>query len=347
MPAPPDVLTKTAEELGVVVIGRNEGERLRRCLSALLCSGATIVYVDSGSSDDSVTFARSNGVEVVELDMTSPFTAGRARNEGFARLDELCPRVAFVQFLDGDCELNAEWLSCAVTALKTRDEVAIVCGALLEREPERSIYNRICAIEWNGPVGEVATCGGNFVIRAESFRKVGGFNPIVIAAEDDDLCLRVRANGGKILRLDAPMAWHDAAMTRIGQWWKRAVRSGYAFAQVSSIHGRGPYRHFVRESRSAWFWGAGVPVGIVALAVVTRGWALILFPALYLVAAFRITRNNRWRGLSPSMGWIYAGHCLGCKFPQVVGQVKFWWRRARRAPNVIIEHKEPCGNPTK
>ena len=145
--------------------------------------------------------------------------------------------------------------------VKTRDEVAIVCGALLEREPERSIYNRICAIEWNGPVGEVATCGGNFVIRAESFRKVGGFNPIVIAAEDDDLCLRVRANGGKILRLDAPMAWHDAAMTRIGQWWKRAVRSGYAFAQVSSIHGRGPYRHFVRESRSAWFWGVGVPVG--------------------------------------------------------------------------------------
>src|SRR3984957_6033077 len=179
MPAPPDVLTKTAEELGVVVIGRNEGERLRRCLSALLRSCATIVYVDSGSSDDSVNFARSNGVEVVELDMSSPFTAGRARNEGFARLDELCPRVEFVQFLDGDCELNAEWLSCAVTALKSRNDVAIVCGALLEREPERSIYNRICAIEWNGPVGEVATCGGNFVIRAEAFRKVSGFNPTV------------------------------------------------------------------------------------------------------------------------------------------------------------------------
>ena len=103
------------------------------------------------------------------------------------------PHVEFVQFLDGDCELNVEWLPCAVTAPEARDDVAIVCGALLEREPERSIYNRICAIEWNGPVGEVATCGGNFVIRAESFRKVGGFNPTVIAAEDDDLCLRVRA----------------------------------------------------------------------------------------------------------------------------------------------------------
>ena len=164
---------------------------------------------------------------------------------------------------------------------------------LLEREPERSIYNRICAIEWNGPVGEVATCGGNFVIRAESFRKVGGFNPTIIAAEDDDLCLRVRRDGGQILRLDAPMAWHDAAMTRIGQWWKRAVRSGYAYAQVSAIHGRGPYRHFVREARSAWFWGVGVPVAIAALAFVTRGWALVLLPVLYFVAAFRITRNNR------------------------------------------------------
>ena len=51
---------------------------LRRCLSELRGSGATIVYVDSASSDDSVAFARSIGVEVVGLDMSSPFTAGRA-----------------------------------------------------------------------------------------------------------------------------------------------------------------------------------------------------------------------------------------------------------------------------
>ena len=286
-------------------------------------------------------------VEVIELDMSRPFTAGRARNEGFAHLERVGENVEFVQFLDGDCELSPEWLTRAAAEIKSCSERAIVCGALLERFPERSIYNRICAIEWNGPVGEITTCGGNFMIRAAYFKKVGGFNPTIIAAEDDDLCLRVRGAGGKIVRVDQQMAWHDAAMTRFNQWWKRAVRSGYAFAQVSAIHGRGPFRHFVRQTRSAWFWGLFVPVSIVALGMLTHGWALLSMPLIYLIAAYRISLKNRWRRLSPAMAWVYAGHCLGSKFPQVIGQVKFWWRRARKAPNLIIEYKHPRGKSSK
>lgn len=329
----------TTDSVGVVVIGRNEGERLRRCLQAISNSRATIVYVDSGSCDRSVELARSLNVAVVELDMSRPFTAGRARNEGIAHLLRINEKVELVQFVDGDCELFPDWLTTATAEIKTCPELAIVCGALLERFPERSIYNRICAIEWNGPVGEITTCGGNFMIRAEFFNRVGGFDPAIIAAEDDDLCLRVRSAGGKIVRLAAHMAWHDAAMTRFSQWWKRAVRCGYAFAQLSTIHGSGPFRHFVHERRSAWFWAAILPTAIVLAGMATRGWALLAFPPVYIVAAYRIVRNNRWRQLPPAMAWVYAAHCLGAKFPQVVGQVKFWWRRACKAPNVIIEHK--------
>jgi GT2 family glycosyltransferase len=343
MPATAENFSETAHEVclevGVVVIGRNEGERLRRCLNSILPACGSIVYVDSGSADQSVELTRSLNVEVVELDMSIPFTAARARNAGFARLTSLHEKVEFVQFVDGDCELFSNWLNRATAEIKTSGERAIVCGALLERFPERSIYNRICAIEWNGPLGEIATCGGIFLVRAAFFKHVGGFDPTIIAAEDDDFCLRVRSAGGRIFRIDAQMAWHDAAMTRFAQWWKRAVRCGYGFAQISSIHGGGPFRHFVRESRSAWFWGVILPLAIVAIAILTRGWALAALPLAYLVAAFRIVRNNRWRGLSPAIAWVYAGHCLGSKFPQVVGQVKFWWRRARKAPHVIIEHK--------
>jgi GT2 family glycosyltransferase len=342
MPASKPDASAPACELGVVVIGRNEGERLRRCLEAIAKAGAApsaaIVYVDSGSSDQSRELARSMNVAVVELDLSRPFTAGRARNEGFAHLSHACPNVEFVQFLDGDCELDPEWLAQARATLGPSREIAVVTGELRERFPERSIYNRICAIEWNGPVGEIATCGGNFMIRAASFKEVGGFNPDIIAAEDDDLCLRVRA-GGKIVRIDRPMAWHDAAMTRFGQWWMRAVRAGYAFAQVSAIHGRGPSRHFVRETRSAWFFAVGVPLVVVALAFATRGWGLLALPLIYAAAAVRIALKNRWRRLSPAMTCIYACHCLAAKFPQVIGQVKFWYRRAKKAPNVIIEHK--------
>jgi GT2 family glycosyltransferase len=333
--------------IGVVVIGRNEGERLGRCLASIAESGARVVYVDSDSSDGSVELARSKNVDVVELDLSVPFTAARARNEGFARLTAIDPQVEFVQFIDGDCELSPSWLPRAVQEIKSAEDRAIICGQLLERFPERSIYNKICAIEWNGPQGEITACGGNFLIRAESFKQVGGFNPSIIAAEDDDLCLRVRGQGGKVLRIDEQMAWHDAAMTRFSQWWRRSVRCGYAFAQVSSLHGGGPFRHFVRETRSAWFWGFLLPLGIVVVAVATRGWAIFALPAIYLVAAFRIARNNRWRQLSLGMRWVYAVHCLASKFPQVVGQVTFWWRRARKAPSAIIEHKLAGGKSSK
>src|SRR4051794_6544130 len=100
-------------ELGVIAIGRNEGERLRRCLESLSGLGLTIVYVDSSSEDGSVELARGLGAEVVELDLARPFTAARARNEGFERLGQIDPEVRFVQFVDGDCEVAGGWLDTA------------------------------------------------------------------------------------------------------------------------------------------------------------------------------------------------------------------------------------------
>jgi glycosyltransferase involved in cell wall biosynthesis len=65
--------------VGVVVIGRNEGERLRRCLASTLPQATALVYVDSGSTDGSVDMARAMGADVVALDMAQPFTAARAQ----------------------------------------------------------------------------------------------------------------------------------------------------------------------------------------------------------------------------------------------------------------------------
>src|SRR5262245_27425374 len=86
--------------VGVVAIGRNEGERLRRCLESVMGKVRAVVYVDSGSTDDSVALARSLGTTVVELDLSRPFTAARSRNSGIARLCEADPDVEFVQVVD-------------------------------------------------------------------------------------------------------------------------------------------------------------------------------------------------------------------------------------------------------
>jgi glycosyltransferase involved in cell wall biosynthesis len=146
--------------LGIVIIGRNEGERLRRCLQSVAMAGCPVVYVDSGSSDGSMELAGSLGAGVVNLDLSTPFTAARARNEGFRRLMELRPGLQFVQFVDGDCELSGGWLSAAQAEMRNRPEAAALCGLLRERHPEASIYNRLCDLQWNGPAGQIEACGG-------------------------------------------------------------------------------------------------------------------------------------------------------------------------------------------
>src|SRR5581483_10687595 len=170
--------------VGVVIIGRNEGRRLARCLSSLHHETDVMVYVDSGSTDGSPDLAQRHGAEVVACDPKLPFTAARARNLGFAHLVQHHPEIRFVQFVDGDCEVSLGWLAQAAATLAGDPKLAAVFGRRRERFPRASIYNRLCDIEWNTPVGLDAGLGGDAQIRVEALKAVGGYNPSIIAAED-------------------------------------------------------------------------------------------------------------------------------------------------------------------
>ena len=322
---------------GIVVIGRNEGERLRRCFLSICSLGAPVVYVDSNSSDESVKTARSFNIEVVELDSGS-VGRSRARNEGFARLIQMNPAVRFVQFLDGDCEVASDWISTAAQKLLAAPEIAVVCGRLRERSPGASIYNRLCEIEWDQPAGETNACGGNCMMRVSAFQSVGGFDPAVLAAEDDEICLRLRRRSWKIVRLEAQMATHDAAMMRLEQWWRRSVRSGYAYAQGASMHGASSERHFSRETARAWFWAFLLPLAAVGAAWPSNGFSLLLL-LLYGGLLFRIYVRGRRRRLSRMDASAYAAACLISKFAEFVGLLKFYRTQLRGTPMRLIEHR--------
>ena len=312
--------------IGVVVIGRNEGERLERCLNSLL-PGSPVVYVDSGSTDGSVALARSKGADVVELDRATPFTAARARNAGVERL----PEVDYVQFLDGDCELAAGWLERAAAFLSQHEDVAAVCGRLREKHPERTVYNLLCDIEWDGAPGEARACGGIAMMRLDALAAVHGFRAELVAGEEPELCARLRAAGWRIWRLDAEMAAHDAAMSRFGQWWRRTLRAGYAFAQGAALHGAPPERLGVRESRSAWFWGFVLPIFAAACVGVAGPWGAAVLAAYPLQVARLALRGAR----TPGENWRHAAFLVLGKFPEMLGQLKFRLERQAR----LIEYK--------
>ncbi|UVK85510.1 glycosyltransferase [Pseudomonas sichuanensis] len=321
--------------IGVVVIGRNEGQRLQRCLASLAGCAQQVVYVDSGSTDGSQALAQGLGVEVLALDMTRPFTAARARNEGFACLQSLLPTLGYVQFVDGDCEVMDGWLQQACEFLDARPEVAVVCGRRRERFPQHSVYNLLCDLEWDTPVGEARACGGDALMRAEAFRAVGGFRAGLIAGEEPELCIRLRGRGWKIWRLPAEMTLHDAAMTRFSQWWRRSLRAGYAFAEGAFLHGAPPERHWQRESRRAWLWGLGIPLAIVAACALLGGWGLLLL-LLYPLQAVRLARRG---GRSVRENWLQAVFLVLGKFPEMLGQVRFLLNRLTAGKTVLIEYK--------
>ena len=171
----------------IVIIGRNEGDRLKRCFASLP-KAAQRIYVDSGSTDGSQDHARTLGITVVDLDTTIGFTAARARNAGLAIVRQSVDVPEFVQMIDGDCELDASWMDAAVDALRAEAGLAAVFGRRRERLPERSVYNRQCDDEWNVPIGYVASCGGDALFRLAALSAVGGYNPDLIAGEEPDLC---------------------------------------------------------------------------------------------------------------------------------------------------------------
>ena len=271
------------------------------------------MYVDSGSTDGSSALARSLGAEVIELDLTKPFTAARARNEGFARLSERMPELELVQFVDGDCELDPGWIAKARAFLEAHADVAVVCGRRRERFPDATVYNRLCDLEWDTPVGETDACGGDALIRASVFREVGGYQPDLIAGEEPDMCWRMRQRGWRIYRLDAEMTLHDAAMTQFSQWWTRNKRSGHATAEAfhrrRGARDKGALKELV--SNVAWSMPPAWP----------------LWPLLWL----RVYQRRH----DPA----YATFIVLGKLPHLQGQLKYWSDRVRGTGGRLIEYK--------
>ncbi len=330
---------------GVVAIGRNEGERLRRCLKSVVDRGLVLVYVDSGSRDQSREIARGLDVEVVELDLSKPFTAARARNEGLERLIAIAPDVEYVQFIDGDCEAAEGWIDRARRELDERPDVAAVCGRLRERNPEQTIYNRLADLEWETPIGESKSCGGIAMMRIAALQEVGGFNDELIAGEEPELCVRFRRQGWKIYRIDAEMALHDMAMTQFRQWWKRTVRTGHAFAEGQALHGAPPERHYVRETRSIIVWGLVVPLLALGLAWPTRGASLLLF-AGYLLLFQRVYRYYRvQRGWSQPDARIFTIFVILGKFPNALGLIRYWIGRLSGKRSRVMDFRGPVSAP--
>ncbi len=329
--------------VSIVVIGRNEGDRLTRCLASVQAASrqlgnVELIYVDSGSTDDSLRVARAHGALTLMLRDGQP-SAAAARNLGWQAAS-----WPFVMFLDGDTILDPGFLPAALAEMRQED-VAVVWGHRRELQPMQSVYVRVLDLDWIYAAGDTAFCGGDALMRLDVLAAVGGFDATLIAGEEPELCSRIRAAGGLIRHVDLAMTLHDLAITTAKAWWQRAFRAGFAYAAVAArLAGRGDQLwqdELYRTRRDA------VLVLLLALLPVplllVSPWPVLTLTALLtmpLLLVLRSAARARWK--SPDLGTrlLYAVHSHLQKLPILLGQIAYARDAAAGRARAVIDYKK-------
>lgn len=329
--------------LSIVVIGRNEGERLANCLRSVHAANTgghafELIYVDSDSTDGSPERARTLGATVLSVNPTRP-AAASGRNAGW--------RAAggdYVLFLDGDTLLDADFIPAALAAIESDPSIAAVWGHRREIAPAASIYNRTLDLDWIYPPGDTEFCGGDALFRREALVRANGYDDTLIAGEEPELCARLRAMGYRIRHIDVAMTGHDLAMTRWCQYWRRAERAGHAYAEVSTRLENTPSKLWRRERRRNLWHGSLVVGGLVGvMAALLAGLPGLAVTGVTGAAA--IVARSAWRARwkSPHTGTLlaYAVHSHLQQIPILWGQLAWRWARRRGRTRKLIEYKTP------
>ncbi len=324
------------ENIGVIIIGRNEGERLARAFQSIKPIGVRAVYVDSASTDDSVKRAEHHDVPVVELGTDKPLSAARARNAGFQWFKENVPGIRYLHLLDGDCDLAPNWLEIAIRKLKERDDLAVVTGRLREKDWDRSVLSRLSDIGWYLRPGDIMSCGGIVTMKADVFVEVGGFDEDLIAGEEPEFYKRIRGAGYKLTCLEEKIGEHDGDIRGFGQWWTRTVRTGFSYANAAE------WGRWERARRSLIFWGGLLPGLIILSSFLATPLFATLLSLLYPIQILRIfvklnipySSNDRL---------LFAFFCILSKFPEFLGFLKYHYAKTFGKKQEIIEYKDNNG----
>jgi glycosyltransferase involved in cell wall biosynthesis len=340
----------TTPAISVVVIGRNEGQRLARCLESIrqmrgFDEDIEVIYVDSASQDDSPALAASYGAEVIVLHAERP-TAALGRNAGWR-----IARAEFVLFLDGDTILHPDFVKAAREPMLQDASIVAVWGHRREIHPETSLFNRILDLDWVYAPGFTEFCGGDVLMRRSALEEAGGYDGELIAGEEPELCRRMRANGHRVLHIDHPMTGHDMHMTRWNQYWKRAVRAGHAFAEIS--------RRFRDSDDPSWdsdrkrnlvrgvFWMASFAIALAVSAIWLTILPIALWVALLLVLSLRSAWKARWKSKNAFTLLLYGVHSHLQQVPICIGQLRYAVDQMRGNRRALIEYKEVSGAKTK
>lgn len=233
--------------VSIVILNRNGREHLERCLGAVASTtyrDVEIIVVDNGSTDGSPELAESFElpfpIRIIRNDRNRSFSDANAQGVEVAAGTLIC-------FLNNDVDpITDDWLGYMVETMLDREAVAVGARLIYPRHrggvragsdlPDLSLqhagvdFDRAKAVPLGRVIGagvdavapwaaEVedrpALTGACLLVRVDAFHEVGGFSPeYFYGTEDVDLCLKLRAAGGRLVYDGRAALWHHESATR-------------------------------------------------------------------------------------------------------------------------------------
>lgn len=342
--AVPMAMTSPTPAVSVVVIGRNEGARLLRCVESVRQmvpppGGGLIelIYVDCASTDGSAERAAALGARVVRVRREQASMAS-ARNAGW--------RTAmgpFVLFIHGNRILDPRFVAGSLPAFED-PRVAVVWGCRREKDPGRSLCDRVLDFNDFCATGLSEFCGGEALVRATVLEMVGGYDDTMSAGEQWETCRRILAQGYRILRVDRVMTVGDTGTGGWWRYWRRAVYAGYGWAEVAERRhdvGDRSWDRKLRRNRLHATALIGVPAVGTALSLAVGGWAPMAAAAFVLAAAVGHTAMMAgWNAADFRTRLLYGLHLNLQQVPLLVGQIEYYWNRGARGRR-LVEQGQP------
>lgn len=291
-------------EWSIIVIARNEETTIGACLQSVVDTfrqrSYELIFVDSASTDQTVRIAQGFPARVICLPDTAPLRPSVGRHIGLR-----FARGKWILFLDGDSTLNPEWVTTAADALRSDHWLGGIAGESEQvlRTAGGDTQKGLYPFPENDYDG-AEYLGQSAAYRRDALERVGGFNPFMYAAEEEELGARLRKAGYRLLRLRNTMTRefirHPGETTR--ELFRR-IKRGF-FVGLGQIL-RHAYAHelpvregFILVRRHLQFFVLLV-IGIVAVAVsvIYGRWEFFLswISAMVLVYVLFVIRSRGFR----------------------------------------------------
>ena len=306
-------------QLSIVVIAFNEAAHLAACLQSvrqidLPDEQFEVIFVDGGSTDTSMAIAQAANPDHI-LGSDSPRRAALNRNAGLHKA-----QGEYIQFVDGDMELDPLWPEAAIAYLKAHPWAAALSGTLQERN--NSTFYQALQLDWENPEGPVLYCGGAALFHRETLLKAGGFPEDVNYGEEPLLCWYLRNEHDKeIHHIHARMAHHDLAYTGLLDYLKRNIRVGETYMEIAKRLEGTQDPLWANEIATTVVWTIallGLLLGICSFAPILQVFCLLIVAGILA----RKTLQRMRQGIPFNIAIIYSIHIYSTKLTHCYGMIR-------------------------